>query len=394
MLPYLEGLAAAGHRIHLLTFEVSHPSTADRDHLRRALADQGIAWHMLSYHKRPSLPATAADTAIGASVAARLVTRNRLDLIHARSHVPAAMALAVRRRTDCGLLFDIRGLLAEEYVDAGAWRAGGLPFRLVKSVERRALTQADGAVVLTERARLHLFGDRWSTDAGGPVAVIPTCADTDAIAAGAAERDRIRHCLGMGREPVIVYLGKFGTWYMEDELARFFSVARGVIPELRLLVISQSDVTPVQRALKVCGVPTNSVVTTQVRPTEVGAHLAAADMAVSFIRDSPSKLASSPTKIAEYLAAGLPIVVSPGVGDTDAMIRSHNVGVVISGHTDADYASAARELWGLARTAGTAERCRMTAKAELSMSEVGRVRYAQLYEALEARRAAAVRALR
>ena len=29
--------------------------------------------------------------------------------------------------TGCKLIFDIRGLMAEEYADAGRWNAGGLP---------------------------------------------------------------------------------------------------------------------------------------------------------------------------------------------------------------------------------------------------------------------------
>ena len=28
------------------------------------------------------------------------------------------------------MIFDLRGLMAEEYVDAGRWRRGGLPYRL------------------------------------------------------------------------------------------------------------------------------------------------------------------------------------------------------------------------------------------------------------------------
>ena len=121
---YLEGLARRGHTIHLLTYE-PRLSAERKRRLRADLARRGIAWHSLRYHKRPSLPATVYDALVGALVAARLVRRHRLDAIHARSHVPAATGLIVRRLTGCRLIFDIRGLLADEYVDAGRWPRGG-----------------------------------------------------------------------------------------------------------------------------------------------------------------------------------------------------------------------------------------------------------------------------
>ena len=85
---YLEGLAAHGHTIHLLTFEPTL-DPARRRELAADLGRRGIAWHSLRYHKRPSLPATIYDALAGALAAARLVRRHRLDAVHARSHVPS-----------------------------------------------------------------------------------------------------------------------------------------------------------------------------------------------------------------------------------------------------------------------------------------------------------------
>src|SRR3954468_2343086 len=118
---YLAGLAEAGHTVHLLTFDPPLDVTTRRD-LERKLGALGVTWHSLRYHKRPSLPATAFDALAGAAAAARIVQRHRLEAVHARNHVPLATALVVRRVTGCRLIFDVRGLMAEEYVDAGRWR--------------------------------------------------------------------------------------------------------------------------------------------------------------------------------------------------------------------------------------------------------------------------------
>src|SRR4051795_8898923 len=70
---YLRGLAAAGNRIHLLTFETAPLTRERRRVLRRVLASEGIRWHGLRYHKRPSLPATVFDVLAGAAYAVLLM---------------------------------------------------------------------------------------------------------------------------------------------------------------------------------------------------------------------------------------------------------------------------------------------------------------------------------
>ena len=116
---YLTGLAAAGHEMHLLTYETRRLSPRTIAERRSRLGRNGITWHWLRYHKSPSVPATLYDVVRGAVKAIRLIRRHEIDVVHARAHVPAAMALIAMRFTRVRLIFDIRGLMADEYVDSG-----------------------------------------------------------------------------------------------------------------------------------------------------------------------------------------------------------------------------------------------------------------------------------
>jgi glycosyltransferase involved in cell wall biosynthesis len=378
---YLEGLAARGHTIHLLTFEPRLDAERSAA-LRDGLARRGITWHALRYHKRPSLPATIYDALAGALVAARLVRRHRLDAIHARNHVPAAMALIVRRLTRSGFIFDMRGLMAEEYSDAGRWREGGLAFRITKRVESAAIRRADGMVVLTERVREHLFGDR------PPPAlhVIPCCADLDRIDGQRGDRERAREELGLGSRPVLVYVGKFGGWYMEREMVDFFDAARAVLDDPVFLIVTQEDRASIERELARHEIPASDYVITSAPPEQLGRLLAAADVGISFIRRCLSKISSSPTKVGEYLGAGLPVISSAGIGDLDSLLGAGGVGVLVEGFADDDYRAAATELRALMADPATAGRCRALARARLSLAEIGIPRYDALYREVSARR--------
>src|SRR5256885_11151869 len=316
----------------LLTFEPKRWSAAAAAEWRERLRAEGIAWHMLPYHKRPTLPATLYDVARGALRAAAIVRRERIDLIHARSHVAAAMGALAKRMSGARLIFDCRGLLAEEYVDSGNWRAGGILYRMTKTAERWIFRAADGLVVLTDRAREMLGGS------AAAVEVIPCCVDWNRFAeAEPAE-------LGLTNRIVYVYIGALGGYYLIRETAELFAAARDADPRAYALVLTQGPRGPMVDALAEAGVAPEDYRVLSVPPDEIPRYLQACDVAVSLIRASYPRLASSPTKFAEYLAAGLPVIGTADIGDLDAQIEGHRVGVLLRALDRDAYAEAIREM--------------------------------------------------
>lgn len=375
---YLAGLTERGHTVHLMTFEPRLTSERSRQ-FAEELDRHGIVWHRRRYHKRPSLPATAFDVLTGGLAAARLARRHRLDAIHARNHMPAAMALIAALFASFRLIFDLRGLMAEEYADAGIWKRGGLPYRLTQWVQRAALRRADGVVTLTEAVRPHLSEAR-----AGPETtfVIPCCADVERIAERSGEREEARAELGIGDRPTMVYVGKFTGWYMEREMADFVTTARQSQPDLLFLVVTQADPAPMLRELDRCGIGPDDYRVLRAEPDDVGRYLAAADVSISFVRPCFSKISSSPTKIGEYLAAGLPVVSTAGIGDVDALLRDNRVGALVGDFSTSAYEAAA--VATLREDPATRERCRAVARQRLSLREVGIPRYDALYRRLAA----------
>jgi len=376
---YLEGLAQRGHTIHLLTFETRRLTHIRRAEIRRRLRARGVEWHELRYHGRPSLPATVFDTICGALACAWLVRRHKLGAVHARNHVPAAMAMLAAPFAPHHLIFDIRGLMAEEYVDLGRWRSGGLAFRITKRTERAAIRRANEVVVLTHRVRRLLFGPGHRDD----VVVIPCCADVERLSSQRVSRTVVRRTLGMGARPVLAYVGKLGGWYMDAEMADFFAVARDAIPGLHFLVVTQADGRAIERQLADRGIDPADYTVTAIEHPRLGELLGAADAAIALIRPVPSKVATSPTKIGECLAAGLPIVATD-VGDVRPLLEDSGTGIVLDDFSRRAYRDAARELASMLADPTTAGRCVATAREHLSLHEIGIPRYDALYRAVGA----------
>ena len=383
ILPYVCGLADSCEMV-VLSFEKRVRSaeedardTADVD---RLLTARGIRWIRLRYHRRPSLPATAFDIAHGMMRIVREHRRRRFDLLHARGYVPGAIAWAVRKRTGVPFLFDIRGLQAEEYADAGHWDTRGVKFRLTKRVEQAILRDADGIVTLTNAIRPALldFDGMKARATPPPWRVIPTCVDLDHFAFDAAGRRRVREQLAVGDRPVLVYAGSIGTWYLLEEMLDFYQAARSRWPGLFFLALVNRSPATVADALTARGIAADDYAVTWARHADMPAYLSAADAGIAFIRPSLSKRSSSPTKYAEYLACGLPIVATAGVGDVDDLLQRTGAGVVVTDHSPAAYAAAAD---GLRALAGPAHRDRWRAVAETEFSAASRAcpAYRQLY---------------
>lgn len=379
VMPYLRELARGGVGVSLLTFEPDlqerwTPAAVREEKAR--LEAEGIRWFCLPYHKRPSVPATVYDIAAGARFALRHARREGVNVLHARAHVPAAMALLARLFAPrLKFVFDIRGLMAEEYADAGVWAKSSVPFRLVKKLERAAIRSADQIVVLTRVMRDWLVKEHLAP--AEKVEVIPCCVDFSRYAEAVDETT-----LTKGERFEVVYAGSATGLYLLEEMGRFFVELRARRPAAFFRVLTMSPPEEVRAVLRRAGLSDADFWVGKAPASEVPAYLAAARLGVSFRKATFSQIAASPTKVPEYLAAGLPVVSNAGIGDTDELLEREGVGVVLQRFQREAYARAAEEALALTDDPATPARCVAAARRHFDLSGVGGARYLNVYRRL------------
>ena len=387
VLPYLQQLSEVGVEFTLLSFERSIAYTdAGRKRCRglhNELKQQRIDWHWLPYHKAPSLPATAYDVFAGYRLARRLVRDKRIELVHARSHIPATIALRLKQRLGTKMIFDVRGLMADEYVDANHWRKDSVPYRLTKNAERRALEAADGVVTLTNR--IWEVIKNWDSlrDRNVPHAVVPCCADLEVFQFDATVRAQCREELGIADRFVIVYSGSIDGWYLTEEMADFFVMLRQREPRAHLLWLTTGSHERIRDLMQARGLANPDYTVQTATAREVPSYLSASEAGLAFIKPCFSKLASSPTKFAEYLACGLPLVINRGVGDSDSLADEDRIAAMISDFNEDEYAQAAAELLLMtAHPEETRRRARVAAEKLFDVRALGVDRYVALYQSV------------
>lgn len=375
VLAYLERLAA-DRPIHLVSFE--KPDTwadaARREAIARRIAAAGIAWRPLPYHKRPSALATSYDIARGIAAGTALVRRHGLGIVHARSYVPATMALAIKRLTGAKFLFDMRGLWADERVDGGLWPKDGYLYRTAKGFERRFLESADAVITLTDAAEAEIRSFPYLADKALRISVIPTCADLERFSPGEGQA---------GGGFTLGFVGSAGGWNDFDAVLSLFAAIRAHRPEARLLVVNRDQHELVRSAAARAGLSGSCLEVVAADHSDVPRFIRGMTAGVAFRKPAYSNLASAPTKMAEYLGCGIPCVGNERVGDVGRILEDNRVGVTIAGPSADAHAVAARRLLMLLDDPQLAGRCRSTAEAVFSLAK-GVSLYSDVYDRLTA----------
>ena len=169
---------------------------------------------------------------------------------------------------------------------------------------------------------------------------------------------------------------------MTEEMIRLFNEFKGQVDNFFLIVLTPREVESIRAGLISSGLDENEILVRTAEPGDVPAYLSVASIAVSLIKPCFSKLSSSPTKLAEYLLAGVPVVVNKGIGDVDELVNGNEVGIVLDTLDHDSLAKGVARSIKLASEPGVRERCRRVAEEQFGLEEVGGPFYRRIYSDL------------
>ncbi len=327
ILPYLTALAKQGFRITVLTAEKKEFLEQHRNSIKEAVDKTGITWQYVIYTKHPPVLSTLSDLSKMYSEGNKIIREFKPDIIHTRSYLPQLLATEWKKRhASLKLLFDIRGFWIDERIEGGIWPEKHIYKRVIKWLRKKEpllYKEASHIVTLT-----HKSAGIIEKHFGIPkehISVIPCATDTDTKK---FDKEELKKELGLSsKSPVFVYSGSVGTWYMIDEMFKFFGFVLEEYPEAALLFFSSA---PTERFYKQYGFLTEENFKAFYFPhNEVKKYLQAADAGLFFIKPLPSKQASSPTKMGEMLSVGLPVITND-IGDNKMILEKYGSGIIIN----------------------------------------------------------------
>lgn len=324
--------------------------------LRAELAAAGIRLHLLPilfltrffYIPRAWLPLYLVQAWL-AALWIRL--RLRPGLMHCRSYPAAIVGRWVKRWSGCPLVFDARALYPEEGISR---RESGKTvlldeqdFVCWKRIEARLIAAAD-AVAAVSQPMVDILAAQYP-DAASRFLVAPPCTPVPTFAELPAAAPAWPPEQTGGRWLTAVYAG---GWVAREALREVFGALRAALPAAPwhfLLLVAVPEPQALADWLRRELGPGVACTALAVPQAEMLHHLAGADLAVLPIWQPPRAEADErdrlvartilSVKFTEYLAAGLPVIVSRRAGAAAAIVRGHDLGVVYDEASPAELAA-------------------------------------------------------
>jgi glycosyltransferase involved in cell wall biosynthesis len=278
-----------------------------------------------------SLPLLALLTVISFPVVLFRIARERPDVLHCRSYMATVIALSMKLVfPNLRVVFDPRGFWPEEGVVEGKWRENSLTFRAWKIVEKYIISRSDITIALSDSFAEYVH----TIDSRALCQVVYTSVDVTKFKQARGLRAQRRSQLGYNDNQVFVYSGSLGSWHDPELLARMYGSFRRAECDTKLLVLTTYDQQKLNAVFQRNGLDASEFLITVAKHDEVASYLAAADYGLvplrEVVQNRPMTVVADTmigTKVAEYLASGLPIVVNGNVGGLRSLTTEYKIGV-------------------------------------------------------------------
>lgn len=335
--PILHGLRAQGFSVHILQF--TWADAARTTQIRRRCEDLGLGYEARRIWRRPRSLGALLTAVWGAVHVRNALRRHAVDLVVARSVLPALACLLglYRRRTP--LVFDADGLVLDEMVDFAGLSPRSLTYRGLRDVEAQAVQRASSVMTRSAAASRTLWARAGAGTQHAKFFVVKNGRDVSLYRDfGTQDRARVRDALGIAPgAPLVIYCGSLGPKYCLLQMLAVFHGIRERRADARLLVLTTN---PEYFDASTTDALRTGVLCVSAAPDAVASYLSAADLGLALIQPAYSMHAASAVKIAEYLLCGVPVIANRGIGDVEAILDAE-CGFVLADVDDGEAAKAA-----------------------------------------------------
>jgi glycosyltransferase involved in cell wall biosynthesis len=352
VISYLTGLSKKGISIQLVSFEKRERYGIHKKKIESLLAQTNITWHPVFYTKNPPILSTLFDLVKLNYKCRKLNSIYKFSLVHCRSYITSLIGLRLKKKYGIKFIFDMRAFYADERVDGGLWPQNRFIYRKIynyfKRKELEFINNADYTISLTEKGKEIIGNWKGVKNNFVPIQVIPCCVDLEKFnpeKISEGQLDKIREQLSIQKDQKILsYVGSVGTWYLPDEMMQFFKKIKQKFPNALFLFITGETEKNIFSIANKNGVSPNDIRVVECLHHQVPEFLSTSNYSLFFIKPAFSKSGSSPTKMGEIMALGIPLICNRGVGDVESIVKDTGCGVLLNDFSDSSFQNTVEEL--------------------------------------------------
>jgi len=380
VLQYLKGLSSS-YDITIVSYEKKSDwdEVDRRNRINIEISNRDICWYPLRYHKSPTAIATFYDILVGMFIGSWLVLTKKVQVVHARSYVSSVIALLIKKVFKIKFIFDMRGFWADERVGSGILGKASKLYQVTKWLERRFLLNADAVVSLTDNGVEAMTGFDYLAGKTINFHVIPTCTDLEMFKP--INNDQLKDAFGLTDCFVVGYVGSVGNRYLFDEVIDTFNMFKKKVANAFLLVLNKSEHEFIISKMKKHKMEEKEYRVIAADYSKVSDYITVMDCGLFYYKPTFSAKATSPTKLGEFLACGVPCLGNSGVGDVESILEGERVGIILHEFSSDAEVEAVSRLLGLCSEAEIKNRCVEVASRYFSLAQ-GVKSYGRIYDSL------------
>lgn len=331
--PLVKGLADKGWNVTLISMEKRQPS----QEIRSELSQANVNWIPLSFGERGFIHGIL-------RVLKLIRILPNADVYHCRGDLAS---LSVVSRFKRNYLWDVRGLWGEQKMVIGSAPDNALFRKIFIGIEKLVASRASAVTTLANA----LFPILEKRTGSLPTRrdVIPTCVDLELF----------KFQPKLPQRMTLLLSGVFNDYYDIDQMQKIIPMLSSA---LNLKVIwcrgDESDRNDL-------GIGEIEIYSRKQNEMPLEIANASIGMAICKVSAGVSLAGVMPTKVAEFLSTGRPVIISPGMGDLDKIVSTHNVGVVVESALDEN--ELVSQVKALLKDPEMPNRCRNVAEEYFNM---------------------------
>ena len=248
-----------------------------------------------------------------------IIRENNIDVLHAEALYCARIAKAVKQLIPhVAFSIDWHGVVPEEARMGGASQQR---IAFLEFLEQALLSESDLNIFVSSAMRDHykrkyrLMNLRLIT--------VPCCVSDDRFTSQ-------KNMELTDNRLIFLYTGSLAHWQCGMEMIKLFSLLHQFDDRcyLMLLIPKPDQGKVIEWAVKF-GLTDKAYYVAEVNHQDVPKHLYRGHLGLLLRRNDPVNEVSSPTKFGEYLAAGLPVLMTDCIGDFSRLAIAKNVGFIV-----------------------------------------------------------------
>ena len=336
VIPYVKGLSRKSHKMTILSFEKPDRLSKYKTDIQNELKEYDINWYPFPYKRGLLLISTVINLITAAFFMKTYIREQGVEMIHCRSYISSILGLYFKNTMGTKFIFDMRGFWADERKETGMIN-NPILYRLFKKLEKKFILKSDAIISLTQNAITEMRTWSYVEDShNSKFHHISTCCNLE----------KYNHARKINSERVaenkinLIYIGSIGPWHSINDIQLFIKAVYFHCPNSHFTLIVNQGADKLHEFIMRENMEQSRFTIDSLPHNKIKDALINQDIGFFFIPPTYAKKASSPTKMGEMLAAGLPIITGRSIGDIDTLLEENKIGYIVRNKSIEEYKTA------------------------------------------------------